>query len=577
MTFPVSFLFGLMVLLVHEELGVGFPVEGSMARLAPWLLLLPVPWLLAQRTLRSLGRRLLSAEAGRRQLRISLELQAFAVPFIYYLVITRGGLPAVVTSFPLSSVLVDNVLLLAPLLAMEGTLRLAERRIQAVVSRIGLEPGTTIGIPRLRMALFVTTPILVFAGIADVVFLDRRLEVFFSGTSLGSLLGLGFMVLLLCAVLPVVFRLLMSTTRQLPGHLADDLRQTASRLGFPPQSLLAMDTGFRMVNAALVGPLPRPRYLVLTDGLMSVLDPQALRGVVAHEVGHARAGHPGLLLLVFGALPLLSLQPLFIGFAEAGTVMLITLSVLALAVAWTVLRALAHRFEFEADLLSAEALGGAQPCIDALRRVGALSPQSIHRASLRHPSEQRRIACLLGWESDLVFRRRFKQAGKRLRQWITVATAVVLVVAIWAQFALWPVDRAIYLFYTGDFPAARVQLSMIEDSVSTLHQDLVENLTAETDAAMELLPEGGKWSEIRDELSRLAYVRGKFVLLESGPEAARPWFALVLSRPDYSPVELSLYLYCQAASDGDEERMRMLREHILSFAVDQELARSLGV
>jgi Zn-dependent protease with chaperone function len=566
-----------MVLLVHEELGVGLPEEGSTARLVPWLLLLPVPWLLAQRTLRSLGRAVPSAEADRRRLRLSLELQAFSVPFIYYLVMTRGGLPAVVASLPLSSVLVANVLLLIPLLSMEGTLRLAERRIQAVVSRIGLEPGTTIGSPRLQMALFITTPVLMFAGIADVVFLDRRLEVFFSGTSLGSLVGLGFMVLVLCAVLPVVFRLLMCTTRQLPEHLADDLRQTASKLGFPPQSLLAMDTGYRMVNAALVGPLPRPRYLVLTDGLMSVLDPQALRGVVAHEVGHARAGHPALLLLVFGALPLLILQPLFIGFAEAGTVVLLTLSAIALGAGWIVLRALAHRFEFEADLLSAEALGGAQPCIDALRRVGALSPQSIHRASLRHPSEQRRIACLLGWESDPVFRRRFKQAGKRLRQWITAATAMVLVVAIWAQFVLWPVDRAIYLFYTGDFPAARAQLSAIEDSVSVVQQELVKNLTAETDAAMELVPEGGRWSEIRDELSRLAYERGKSVLRESGPEAARRWFALVLSSPDYSPVELSLYLYCEAASNEDEERMRMLREHILSLGVDQELARSLGV
>ncbi len=148
MTFPVSFLFGLMVLLVHEELGAGLPEQGSMARLVPWLLLLPVPWLLAQRTLRSLGRTVPSAEGERRRLRISLELQAFSVPFIYYLVMTRGGLPAVVTSLPLSSVLLDNVLLLAPLLSMEVTLRLAERRIQAVVSRIGLEPGTTIGIPR---------------------------------------------------------------------------------------------------------------------------------------------------------------------------------------------------------------------------------------------------------------------------------------------------------------------------------------------------------------------------------------------------------------------------------------------
>jgi Zn-dependent protease with chaperone function len=576
LTIPASFLLGLVVLLIHEELGDSLPVTGSWVRLIPWLVLLPVPWLLSRLTMRSLGRVLLGPR-GHVRLQFAFQIQAFAVPFIYYLIMTKGGLPSAVTSLSLHSIFAETLILLAPLLIMESILRLAERSIQSALSNMSLESGGLLGMGRLRMALFVTTPILLFAGVTDLVFLNRRLEVFLSGTSLGTTLGLVLMVLLLCAVLPLVFRLLMSTTTELPDHLARDLRQTASQLGFPPQSVLAMDTGYRAVNAALVGPLPRPRYLVLTDGLLSVLDSQALRGVVAHEVGHARAGHPALLLLVFGGLPLLSLQPLFLGFGEASTAVILLLSGLALGLGWVVLRTLAHRFEFEADLLSAEALGGAQPCIDALRRVGELSPQNIHRASLRHPSEQQRIACLLDWESDPLFRTRFKQSGRRLRHWIAAVSGIVLIATLWAQVVLWPVDRAIYLFYTGDFPAAQAQLAQLDGERPAHRERLVEELTAEANAAIELLPDGGEWREISGELSRQAYDRGTAVLIEHGPKAARTWFALALSHRDYSPMELSLYMYCSAALDGDAERMHVLRDHILQFGVDRELARALGV
>ena len=138
-------------------------------------------------------------------------------------------------------------------------------------------------------------------------------------------------------------------------------------------------------------------------------------------------------------------------------------------------------------------------------------------------------------------------------------------------------DRAVYLFYTGDFPAAQAQLARLDGQLPAQQQRLVEELTAEANAAIELLPNGGEWREISGELSQQAYNRGKAVLIEHGPEAARPWFALALSRRHYSPMELSLYMYCRAALDGDEERMHVLREHILQFGVDRELARALGV
>ena len=101
----------------------------------------------------------------------------------------------------------------------------------------------------------------------------------------------------------------MPTSRLLPGRHEASVAATVAALGFPRRSVLALDSGHRLVNAALVGPLRWPRYLILSDGILSLLDPFALRGVVAHEVAHARAGHPALLALVFVVIPLLLLQP----------------------------------------------------------------------------------------------------------------------------------------------------------------------------------------------------------------------------------------------------------------------------
>ena len=86
--------------------------------------------------------------------------------------------------------------------------------------------------------------------------------------------------------------------------------QTAQALGFSPKRVFVLPTGMRSVNAMMVGPLPVGRLLCLTDGLLSTLDNSSLTGVLAHEVGHARMGHPGLLMLLAVVVPMMILSPL---------------------------------------------------------------------------------------------------------------------------------------------------------------------------------------------------------------------------------------------------------------------------
>jgi STE24 endopeptidase len=83
-------------------------------------------------------------------------------------------------------------------------------------------------------------------------------------------------------------------TRPLPeGPLRRRLESCASRFGVRVRDILVWRTGGRVVNAALVGTIPSLRYVLVTDGLLGLLDEDELEAVFAHEAGHARLHHAG--------------------------------------------------------------------------------------------------------------------------------------------------------------------------------------------------------------------------------------------------------------------------------------------
>lgn len=576
MTLPLTFLLGIGIVLLHEQLSWTLPGQAGIDTLWPFVALLPIPWLLS----RWLGARLRATLRMREQLpraaEISARLPGLAVPAIYAGIVFGGGLPEFLSRALPRSELLQHVMLLGPLVFMEVSVRLGEARTVRFAERVGIHFGNLIGPSRLPVTFFVLAPILAFSAVTDLLFDDRRLEVFFGGTALGSSLGLLIAVGGLCATLPLFFRWTLPTSTRLPPHVDNDVRLTARQLGFPERRILTLRTGHRMVNAALVGPLPWPRYLVLSDGILTLLDRRSLRGVLAHEIGHAKAKHPGLLLVVFVLIPILLLHPLLTLDWAAVDPAVLTLcgGVAAFLTIW-VLRRIAHRFEYEADELSAEALGGIQPCIDALERVGNIYPGHRYRASFRHPSEDQRIAHLTAWANDPHYRRLHRRRGRLLRAGVALAVLLALGASSAVHAELWPMDRAVYLLYSGRFAEARDHLATIHAAPPVIHAGDLEELRLEAEAAIELVGTGGDWTELRGELARRAWVRGVDVLVESGPAAARPWLALALSDEASDPLQRTVYLWADAIVDGETERARVLRDHVFSLGVPERLGDAL--
>jgi Zn-dependent protease with chaperone function len=568
-----SFLLGLGAALLSDLIVEWLPGEARYGRLFATLLVMPVPYLWATAT----GARLrqLAAFDGRPWplLLVALRLQPLTVPAAYLVLLAVGGLGALAEQAAPDSHTVRFALLLAPLLLLEASLRAAERRVMAVLDARRFAHPIPLGPTFVGMTVFVVAAVLLFGIGLDVVAVHRGLEVFFHGTAIGATAGMLVMVVALTSALPILFRLVMPTSRALPDRVAGEVWAAASRLGFPPRSVLSLWTEQRLVNAALVGPLPWPRYLVLTDGILEYLDVLSLRGVVAHEVGHARAGHPALLLLVFGVVPILLAHPLMnSGLGAVDPLWLLAAGAIAALSGFFLIRALMHRFEFEADQLSAVALGGALPCIAALRRVGDLFPSQRGRASFRHPSEEQRVRALSSWDADPEYRAAFLRRGRAVRRLVAGLCVLALGLSVWSHARTLPYDLAVQRLYTGDFEGAAVAIAGYgREPEATLR------LREEIEAARALLPGGGDWELIRDELADRAWERGLLVYAAAGPEAARPLLALATVGARRDPLRELAWRFAEAEVAGDEGEEARLRAHLQGLPeLPDALRRRLG-
>ncbi|MGE3173337.1 MAG: M48 family metalloprotease [Planctomycetota bacterium] len=563
MNIPLAYAVGLAVLVLARATFFVPPGSGSL-----WVALLALPLVLLPALALAWAQRRRARRPGDRLGRLLERLSPGLLPAAYLVLLVPGGWLDLCDRWAGASYVASLLLLLLPLLIGEVTRLCVESRAFDAAGDID---GREL---RMRLALvaIVTLPWAALSVVGDLLQGDRAAYVFFAGTGMGLTLGAIAFVLVLVLVLPLVFRFVFGLSPRLPEPLGAELRATAAALGFPGRCVLWWDSGMRTVNALLVGPLPWPRYLVLTDGLVAALDLHALRGVVAHEVGHAQAGHPAMLLGLFVVAPLLLAHlPQQMQVDQVGGVWAVVATGVVLLVGWRVLRAVAHRFEHEADVLSAIALGGAEPCIRALQRVGQVVQQEPERSSLLHPSERARVDLLRRFATEPAFAARFTLRGVRLRYGIVVVLGLSLLGAMWNWSVTWPLERAATLYLTGDLAGARAQVEEVGTQVPASQWQWWQTLREEIDAATTIAGDGGPWDELWPELAEGGWQRGVETLLRDGPALARPWFALAALGPSPSALRRSLLLFCEAAADGDVERMGALQAHVRELGCPPEL------
>jgi STE24 endopeptidase len=223
------------------------------------------------------------------------------------------------------------------------------------------------------------------------------------------------LVVLLGFVAPLVLEPLFNRFEPLGDEeLATSLRQLADDAGVPVEHVLVADASRRTTKQnAYVSGFGRTRRLVLYDTLLEDGDPRELRVVLAHELGHRRAGHiargvalgaAGAAIFVAVLWALLQWQPLLDALGVSGAAdprvapfVLLLATVLQL-VASPAGAGLSRAWERQADRIALE-LTHDPGAFEAMMRRLALAnladldpPRAVYVTRFSHPTPPERIA-----------------------------------------------------------------------------------------------------------------------------------------------------------------------------------------
>ncbi len=590
MSLPLPFLLSLFVVVAHRELADPLPGQGQLDDLVWTASLLTAPWLLAAMARASALGSLVTGRRPRIPPRALLRLSAIAAPLALHALFAFGHYGDWLDRWAPDSNTLRVALLLLPLYLTEVPRLVTATMVEEVVEsgRGGTtSPIATVYLPtwsevwptiRLRLGwpLLALMPAALYGFGVDALQSWRPAYVFVLATAAGlSLAAMAYLVLA-AALLPFWFRFAFGIRAELPDPQGSVLRETAARLDFSPRRLFVLPTGMRAVNAMMVGPLPFGRLLCFTDGIVNTLDPRSLAGVLAHEVGHARMGHPGLLTLLGFVVPVMLLSPLRLLDAEGGDVVLLSaLMVGGTLAVWFGLRTLARRFEHEADIASVQVLG-AEPCSRALLTVSRATfpaaPSLRSRLASLHPGEEARLQTMQRYEADPDFRRAFDRRTVTLRRGLLATVLGAVVIGAWFWRVDWPYEQVIVRFHTGDFVGARSALDELQEVPSRWRKTMAR-IDAQLDVAEQLAPGVRDRAKAEQALVPAAWQRGEQVLLRDGPAAAYPALALAISvMPSPTTTELAIYRFCKAAADRDPDTTLELGRIVLRRGPPASLA-----
>ncbi len=217
------------------------------------------------------------------------------------------------------------------------------------------------------------------------------------------------------ALIPPLMVRVWDTVRIPPGELRDGLESLARTHGVRVRDFLIWRTGGMMLNAAVIGLIPRLRYIVLTDALLDHLPEREVEAVAAHEVAHVRHHHMVWLAVSVLASAMLAGWAVSAGSRSAGLGFAVETwggGVVILAGVLLTLGAVSRRFEWQADAFAARHLsrGGAvvtdeaaSAMSDALARVSGLNGIPESKFTWRHgsiASRRRRLESLRGKPID---------------------------------------------------------------------------------------------------------------------------------------------------------------------------------
>lgn len=258
----------------------------------------------------------------------------------------------------------------------------------------------------------------------------------------------------LWVVYPYVLVRVMKTTPLADGPLRRHLLSVAKRYRIRITDICVIQTHHRIANAAWIGTIFPPRYILLTDLIVDDFTPDQVEDVFAHELGHGHHRHATwylLLMLTF----ILGIRVLGRSAADSGRLdawlsMFMPLIIFAVVLMFGKFSRLS---EFQADWFAARhwaGRSGNSPCssatssgpvgiereavvsgaalgAEALRNLADQNMLRTDRTFLTHPSIEDRIAHLYSLSYSPHLERRMHLRARRWRWFIGISLAATFI------------------------------------------------------------------------------------------------------------------------------------------------------
>lgn len=191
-------------------------------------------------------------------------------------------------------------------------------------------------------------------------------------------------VFVILSVSPWMLRFVWDTVPLAGGPLRESVESVFSRNRVSAREVLVWQTSSGILNGALMGIIPRARYVLFTDSLLQLLPLRQVEAVAAHEAGHGRLHHLPWLLgsTIVASLAGATAFAFVVAIFEPAESW--TLSAFAIACSagfgFFILGFVSRRFELQADAFAAKDLSRFPP---------PAPPESLtHEAQPPAPSDQ---------------------------------------------------------------------------------------------------------------------------------------------------------------------------------------------
>ncbi len=235
----------------------------------------------------------------------------------------------------------------------------------------------------------------------------------FLNSTMGQIAFFASFLIVLMIFMPLVIQYWWGCSPLDPSEKVRALKDFLSDRGFRYRALLLWPIfQGRMMTAGIMGVVARYRYILVTNGLMEILSTEELKGVLAHEMGHAKYRHLVFYMIFFFGFMILSFglfdfcvyffasRPFFVDMLASAESQATTLFYLAVSLPILIAMVIYFRFvmgffmrnfERQADLFSATTMGSPAPAIMSLEKIALLSGKSRELPSWHHFSIKERV------------------------------------------------------------------------------------------------------------------------------------------------------------------------------------------